>query len=147
MIAPIYPRFLEDVEEYKASVRHWEELWQQVGKSELVKYRWTYPWISTGSPDLLDGNPIFSAVSPILHRGVRIIQHEATSTGLEIQAWMDHVGGDKTDQTRITELVISCALSMETATSALNLMRPWVVGKSVWLTSDRSCQTLESNPG
>jgi len=131
MISHIYPNFLEDVQEYKASVRHWEELWRQVGKCELEKYQWTYPWISTGSPDILDGNPIFSAFSPVLLRGIRIIQHEPTSSKLEIQAWPDYVGGDIADPASIRELAISCALSSETARIALDLMRPWVAGSSV----------------
>ena len=121
MISHIYPNFLEDVQEYKASVRHWEELWRQVGKCELEKYQWTYPWISTGSPDILDGNPIFSAFSPVLLRGIRIIQHEPTSSKLEIQAWPDYVGGDIADPASIRELAISCTLSSETARIALDL--------------------------
>ncbi len=143
MISHIYSNFLEDVQEYKASVRHWEELWRQVGKCELEKYQWTYPWISTGSPDILDGNPIFSAFSPVLLRGIRIIQHEPTSSKLEIQAWPDYVGGDIADPASIRELAISCALSSETARIALDLMRPWVAGSSVALSSETARIALD----
>jgi hypothetical protein len=125
MISHIYPNFLEDVQVYKASVRHWEQLWRQLGRFEIEKYQWTYPWISTGSPD------IFSAFSPVLLRGIRIIQHEPTSSKLEIQAWPDYVGGGIADPASIRELVIACALSSETARIALDLMRPWVAGSSV----------------
>ena len=131
MIRHLWVNFLEDVQEYRSSEKYWEACWQQVSQSERERHRWTYPWISTGSPDTLDGNPIFSAASPVLRRGIRIIQHEPTSSKLEIQAWSDFVGGDSTDPASIKELVIACALSSEAARIALHLMSPWVAGRSV----------------
>lgn len=92
---------------------------------------WSYPWISTGAPDLLDGNPIFSAVSHSKRRGVRIIQHEPTSNKLEIQAWTDLVGGKLIDPDAVEELVISCALSDAAAEFAAAIIERWVERKSI----------------
>ncbi|HZW31168.1 MAG TPA: hypothetical protein VFF52_10705, partial [Isosphaeraceae bacterium] len=71
----------------------------------------------------------FSAVSPMLRRGIRVIQHAPTEHGLEIQAWPDWFGGSPSDPDRIKELIISCALSDQASEVVLSLMEPWVKGK------------------
>jgi hypothetical protein len=127
----MFERFLEDEVEYRASQDYWNQLWLRAVPDEKVRSGWVCPWISTGSPEILDGNPIFSAYSPLLRRGLRIIQHEPTSGQLEIQAWPDFVGGSSLDPEAIRELVISCALNEAAASLAISLIRPWVEGKSV----------------
>ena len=127
----LYENFLNDIDEYRASEAFWRARWQRECFDADPRFDWSYPWISTGSPDYLDGNPIFSAVSPSLRRGVRIIQHEPTSRKLEIQAWPDFVGGSYNDPHAIQELVISCALSEAAADWAMSLIRPWVAGRSI----------------
>jgi hypothetical protein len=131
MIKHLYKNFLNSIEEYRASEDFWRDRWQREGFPADQRLGWSYPWISTGSPDFLDGNPIFSAFSPSQRRGVRIIQHEPTSRKLEIQAWPDFVGGRYYDPDAIQELVISCALSEAAADWALALVRPWVAGRPI----------------
>ncbi|HWE38783.1 MAG TPA: hypothetical protein VG406_19700 [Isosphaeraceae bacterium] len=125
MLKYLYKDFLDNVDEYRASEGYWIRRWQEAIDIHS-RPGWSYPWISTGSPDLLDGNPIFSAFSPSKRRGVRIIQHAPTSQNVEIQAWPDFVGGDFYDPDVIQELVISCALSEPAADLAIALIRPWV---------------------
>lgn len=131
MFTHIYKNFLADVDEYRASERFWEDLWLRECPEASQRFKWSYPWVSTGSPDCLDGNPIFSAYSPLLHRGIRIIQYEPTSRKLELQAWPDFVGGSCFDPDAIPELVISCALSTAVADWATQLIRPWVNGRTI----------------
>ena len=131
MIVPLYSNFLNDIGEYRESEVYWKNSWDNMGTDSLRCFNWSHPWLSTGSPDFLDGNPIFSALSPKLRRGVRIIQHEPTSKKMEVQAWPDFVGGNDYDPTAIRELVISCALSEAAADCAFSLIRLWVEGKSI----------------
>src|SRR4051794_36191604 len=105
MLNHLFANFLNDVQEYRASEGFWEALWLRTDPSMLGQYGWSYPWISTGSRDCLDGNPIFSAFSPALRRGVRIIQHEPTTQRIEIQAWPDFVGGSYYDPGAVQELL------------------------------------------
>ena len=91
MIKHLFVNFMYDERDYRASEHYWEALWLRTNSDMIKDYNWVNPWISTGSPDCLDGNPIFSAFSPSLRRGVRIIQHEPTTERLEIQAWPDFV--------------------------------------------------------
>ena len=130
MINHIYENFLNDINQYRAAEEYWR---RPMGKKprRLSSTPWSSPWISTGSPDCLDGNPIFSAVSPAKRRGIRVIQHEPTSVKVEIQAWPDFVGGNFSDPEAIQELVISCALSEAAADLAMSLIRPWACGAPI----------------
>src|SRR5438552_1482135 len=111
MINHLYPDFLRDTAKYALSEGHWVDLWQRVDRQSRALYAWRQPWFEPLPSSLSQGNPIFSAVSPVLRRGIRVIQHEPTEPGLEIQAWPDSFGGNHDDPDRIEELVISCALS------------------------------------
>ncbi len=130
MITHYFKDFLANSDEYRRVENYWISRWNDIMKNRLDS-DWSYPWISTGAPDLLDGNPIFSAVSPSKRRGVRIIQHEPTSDKVEILAWTDLVGGKFHDPDAIQELVISCALSDAAADFAAAMIGPWVEGKSI----------------
>ena len=145
MIVPFYPKFLTDIHENRASEEYWRNRWNNLAVDSLSRFQWTNPWLSTGSSDFLDGNPIFSAYSPVLSRGVRIIQHEPTSTKVEAQAWPDFVGGNEYEPLMISELVLSCALSADAADWVFSLIRPWVDGKPVIL--DPCGIDVDSYPG
>lgn len=144
MIKHLFANFLSDISEYRASESYWEAVWLRTDKDMLKNYNWTHPWVSTGSSDCLDGNPIFSALSASLRRGVRIIQNEPTTQRLEIQAWPDFVGGSYYDPDAIHELVISCALSEAAADWAMSLLRSWVAGKSISFDINLSGQVVSS---
>jgi hypothetical protein len=124
----LYQDFLRDDREYSLSEEHWIRLWEQIDPQIRAAHGWQHPWFAPLSRSLSEGNPIFSSVSPILRRGIRVIQHELTQPGLEIQAWRDFFGGNSSDPDRIEELVISCALSDGASEVALSLIEPWVKG-------------------
>jgi hypothetical protein len=131
MVINLLPYFLTDEDQYRQSEQYWVELWQRIDRSDRDRYQWSHPWLGTGSPAIKDGNPIFSAYSPVLRRGIRIVQQEPIDTDLDIQAYPDSFGGPHNDPAIINELVIACTLSDEAAQIALRLMRPWVAGGSV----------------
>jgi hypothetical protein len=129
MVNHLYSNFLSDDREYRLSEEHWVRLWEQVDPPGRARFGWHQPWFQPLPRSLGEGNPIFSAVSPMLRRGIRVIQHAPTEPGLEIQAWPDCFGGSSSDPDRIEELVISCALSDQASEVVLSLMEPWVKGE------------------
>ena len=137
MIHHLYAKFLTDPWIYREAEAYWLKIWESIDPSVRGAYQWTTPWVHTGSPEILDGNPIFSAVSRTLARGIRIIQHEPTSGDLEIQAWPNRFGGNVGDPESIHELVIACALSDSAAAHAGLLMDQWVNGQSNIFEDDR----------
>lgn len=146
MVNNLFPQFLEDTGQYEASERYWQDLWDQVEPSHRNRFRWAFPWIGTGSPGIKDGNPIFSAYSPVLGRGIRVIQEEPAGSGLDIRVWLDTFGGDITDPDRIHELVISCTLSDATAYIARTLMTSWVRGQSLSFKNDEAGRLVPDEP-
>jgi hypothetical protein len=136
MITHLYPRFLHDDCEYRRSEDHWLRLWEQLDPQVRDQFAWQQPWFQPLPASLGEGNPIFSAVSPVLRRGIRVIQHEPTTSELEIQAWTDSFGGRADDPGSIAELVISCALSDQSSQLAFSLVAPWVSGGAVDLRCD-----------
>jgi hypothetical protein len=127
----LFPRFLEDRSEYRRAAAFWTQLWERIDLQGPSLRGWQHPWFAVdldGPPDLLDGNPIFSAVSPERRQGVRIIQYPPTSGELELEWWLDTFGGPADDPDAIHELVISCALSDKAAAKATELIRAWLDG-------------------
>ncbi len=142
MVDHLYPNFLRDSCQYALSERHWVGLWQDVNPSARIAKGWKQPWFEPLPASLGEGNPIFSAVSRMLRRGIRVIQHEPTDSGVEIQAWFDTFGGGTGDPDRIEELVISCALSNAASGVAQSLMEPWVSGECATLDAIHSISSL-----
>jgi hypothetical protein len=146
MVKHLFPNFLNDPDQYRLSSEHWENLWQETDRHNRAVFGWRFPWVGTGSPTIRDGNPIFSADSPTLRRGIRIIQHEPTEPGLEIQAWLDSYGGRSSDPESIEELVIACALSDAASCAALSLMDVWIGGGPIAICYDEDGRLLFDLP-
>ena len=138
MLKHVFPNFLQDERIYAQAERYWIDLWNQIGPFDRAENGWVQPWFQPLPPALSEGNPIFSAVSPTLRRGVRILQSEPTEQGLEFYAYPDTFGGTIFDPFAIQELVISCALSDVAAEYAMSLIRPWVAGKPIRFDRDGS---------
>ena len=145
MIENLFPSFLDDPEQYELSERFWQELWCRIDPTVRLNFKWSHPWLGTGSPTIKDGNPIFSAYSPVLGRGIRVIQEEPVGLGLDIRAWLDTFGGDITDPDRIHELVIACTLSDVASNAAFFIISQWVQGQSISFRHDNAGLFLPSN--
>jgi hypothetical protein len=122
MVQHIDRDFLTDQEQYRHAEQYWEELWRRLLNRAGVAEKWQHPWLGT---PLSDGNPMFSAVSTELRRGVHVIQHAPTSDDVELVWWLDRFGEEGIDEV-VDQLVISCALSREAAEQAEELMWPWI---------------------
>jgi hypothetical protein len=129
MVEHLFPGFLRDEQAYRNAELYWIEVWQAID-SEIRK-PWSQPWFQPLPPSIGEGNPIFSAVSLELRRGIRIIQFAPTEKGLEFVAYPDTFGGSISDPNSIRELVISCALSDVAVRVALSLMHPWAQGDEI----------------
>ncbi len=129
MVEHLFADFLNDERVYRDAERYWVDLWESIDKD--IRKGWNQPWFQPLPPSIGEGNPIFSAVSLRLRRGVRIIQSAPAEKGLEFVAYPDTFGGSVFDPHAIHELVISCALSDAAAGVALALMRTWVEGKGI----------------
>ena len=137
MLTYLHIDFLKNDRAYALAERYWIDLWHRIDRTSREAHGWRHPWFAPLPRELSEGNPIFSAASPMLRRGIRVIQSEPTEPGLEIVAYPDTFGGSIDDPSRIHELVISCALSDAAADCALGLMTPWVVGESIPFDRDR----------
>ena len=109
MITHIYSHFLTQMHEYAAVEKYWINLWEQIEPN--TRQGWQQPWFQPLPPSISEGNPIFTAVSLVNRRAIRIIQFEPTENTLEFVAYPDTFGGSSFDPKVIHELVISCALS------------------------------------
>jgi hypothetical protein len=126
MTERLFPRFLHDQAEYDRAEAYWRELWD-----DLMRFTgqrgWQYPWLQAAYADgtpFRDGDPIFSAWSPSRKIGVRVIQNEPRQQDPELVFWRDVVGDEWTVE--VPTLVISCALSQETADVARDLILVWI---------------------
>jgi hypothetical protein len=129
MVQHLFPTFLESREEYAQAVQHWVDLWNQMNVRE--RDSWRHPWMGNDWENhdvFMDGNPIFTAHTPVFQKGTRIIQYPPTCSHIEFNCWLDTFGGPLTDPDAIQELVISCALSEEASLLAFQLMEAWIVG-------------------
>jgi hypothetical protein len=129
MVEHLYPNFLHDESIYAQVEQFWIDLWGKIDPA--IRDGWQQPWFQPLPPSISEGNPIFSAVSPFLKRGIRILQSEPVEKGLEFVAYPDTFGGSTFDPNAIHELVISCALSDAAARIGLSLITRWVEGKAV----------------
>ncbi len=73
-----------------------------------------------------DGNPIFSAVSIDLHRGVRLLHSPETTTPM---VWLDTF--DPEGPAPITELVIASDSSPAAVVWVVHLLQQWIGGAGV----------------
>ena len=69
----LHPKFLEESSDYDASVREWRTVWDSIDAFAREYEGWAIPWVDES---MRDGNPILSAWSEKLRRGIRIIQHQ-----------------------------------------------------------------------
>jgi len=146
MITHLHSDFLQTDDAYGRAEQFWIELWNKVDPLFRSIYGWRSPWFQPLPRELSEGNPIFSAVSDRLRRGIRVIQYEPTELGPEILAYPDTFGGPASDPSSISELVISCAISDVVETSAFELIQRWVSGEPIEFSLDRSGLLLPTSP-
>jgi hypothetical protein len=119
--------FRTDPAQYDKAESVWRDFWQKITRELGQEELWKTPWMNThfndGTP-FRDGNPIFTAICPARHLGVRVIQVEPEDEFDEITAWTDTFGEGEPDA--VKELVIHCVLSNATLATADDLMKRWI---------------------
>jgi tetratricopeptide (TPR) repeat protein len=119
MSAILHPHFLMDAAEYDRAAGAWLTLWS--GLPSPARAGWETPWVDES---WRDGNPIFSAWSPALRKGIRIIQHEGDEENFVF--WSNTFGGASGSPGTVDELVISCAQTPGTMGRARELVVRWL---------------------
>src|SRR5437867_9865303 len=74
MAKPLFGNFLTDANEYRQAEDFWENLWRKQVDPHALHTDWKV-WINTQFADgtaFMDGNPIFSRVSVVDGRAVRV---------------------------------------------------------------------------
>lgn len=127
----LFPHFLSDASEYEKCRQFWADLWDDIAIPGKAEHNWRTDWVSTGGPNIRDGNPIFSAVSTQEAKGIRVIQDAPHPDSPEFTFWQDTVGGEITDPEAVDELVIACVLNRRTADRTKALMACWIRGSIV----------------
>ncbi|REJ98519.1 MAG: hypothetical protein DWQ35_00515 [Planctomycetota bacterium] len=128
MVTHLFPRFLDDAEEYHNAEVFWDDAFRQI-VDRYSKIRDWQPWLTTcfadGTP-FADGNPIYSLISTSTGKGVRVIQLPPESSDVQITAFRKTFGGKRGESDTVEELVIHCELSEESAVIAKRLLIEWV---------------------
>jgi hypothetical protein len=128
MTHKMFENFLEDVEQYAACERYWEQLVQEIAESLGQTGEWKQ-WIPrqspNGTPYEKDGNPIYDARSERLDRAFRICQYSLASDEVGIAAWLKSYEEGYHELPR-NELVINLSLSQESAQLAKALLYKWM---------------------
>ena len=86
------------------------------------------PWLNEPVAALRDGNPIFTAWSPPLRRGVRIVQRPANTDVPDLGYWLDVFGGDLHEPDAVEELVVNCSPAVELVPRLRALLSSWISG-------------------
>ena len=139
----LFPNFLSDPAEYAQAEALWTKHWDELREWVRDRDEWKAPWLGTGFADgtsCRDGNPIFSAVSRLRRRGIRVIQFERSTDPGELYSWKDTF--DEGGPEKIDELVISCALTRRTLIDAMYMMSQWVDEGQIELSQERHCPIL-----
>lgn len=124
----LYPRFLENPEEYRACEQFWRDLVAAVATSLGQGDNWE-PWIphvfaDGRTPVEEDGNPIADGRSLRRNRAFRVIQ-SAGEGSTPLVAWIKTYGDDYPELPH-DELVLNLVLSEQSASQARELLRAWM---------------------
>ena len=120
-VAYLFPNFLKDVDEYRRSEAFWSQLCNEI----VNKHGNIRDWATLDADPFLEGNPMLDWMSPLRRKGIRIIQEEVRTDELDMGAWTNTRGGEPGEEGTWDELVVSCALSKESAELARRLLIEW----------------------
>lgn len=128
----LFPHFLSDPREYEQAESLWRERWDDLLRRVGQERLWEAPWAKTcfvNGTAVRDGNPIFSAVSPRRKLALRVIQLEPLDNPREFSVWTDTFAEGSPES--VKELVISCVVTAETLSEAVELMRQWITAEKI----------------
>lgn len=116
----MFENYLEDENEYLALENYWVAVFSELlTEAKLNLEDWNCPHYNTffsNGKKMMDGNPIFSAMSKIDGRIIRVIQDEPGGDD-ELRHWTDKGG---------KELVVACAPTEKDIEEARGVLRNWI---------------------
>ena len=139
----VHADFLESGPAYEEARRFWRSLWEEAQSPHASD--WQTPWLAEPVAALQDGNPIFTAWSPPLRRGVRIVQRPASRDVPDLGYWLDMFGGDGHEPDAVEELVVNCSPAVELVPRLRSLLSRWMSGAPV-SASIEADQVLQTGP-
>ena len=122
----LFPTFLEDKKVFNLAEAYWRRMITTIAQEANAPFHSYINHYDSKGRKEYDANPIFDAFFPSLHKAVRIIQDEPETDAPGLATWMDTITLNE-GQPPVPELVIALALSRETAATARELIRKWVV--------------------
>lgn len=121
---PLYANFLEDKAVYSLNAHYWSRLLQRVTSAKKMAIQENVLTTSFNNGHrFFDGNPIFDALIDN-RKAIRIIQEQANSSELNINAWIEET---EVDGQKVNELVINLELTSESKEIAKKLIEYWLV--------------------
>ena len=130
----LHADFLESSRPYEQARSFWRSLLEEAQMRHDV--RWQIPWLNELPAELQDGNPIFTAWSPLLRRGLRVIQRRPSVELPDLGYWLDVFGGGLHEPGAVEELVLNCSPSVELVPQLQALMSSWISGARVSVSFD-----------
>jgi hypothetical protein len=136
MTQSLYPRFLDDPEEYKAAEQFWRDMLEEIAVTKGSGGEWG-PWIWRGST-YFDGtphpryddqaNPMFAALNDRTARAVHVIQWRVEATDISYMGgWVSLVESERIGEGRIiAELTLNLGLTVESAEVARDVLSRWL---------------------
>lgn len=124
MVELLYSDFLENKRVYNLARASWKRFFDQLAEQQHFTYQ---PYLNEKQNGQLeyDGNPIFNAFLPTLHRAIRIVQVANNgSENIDFSSWIDTIQWDE-NLPPVEELVIDMVLSKESKALAALLIEKW----------------------
>jgi hypothetical protein len=126
--------FLTSPEKYEEARAFWRSLLEEA--QMRCDSKWQEPWLKEPPAELRDGNPIFTAWSPVFRRGLRVIQRPASLQIPDLSFWLDVFGGDLHEAGAVEELVLNCAPAIDLVPQLERLIFSWISGRPVSVSVD-----------
>lgn len=122
----LFSSFLENKNAFNLSQAYWGRMIKSIAREKGLSFQpYLNPYDGAGQKEY-GANPIYDAYFPSLQKAVRIIQDTPEEGPRDITAWINYFEIEE-DQPEMPELVIAIALSQESAGTARELLRKWLL--------------------
>lgn len=124
-----FSNYLDDEDVYNALEKYWIDMFYMLLQQENIDSSdWICPYYNTtfgNGKKMMDGNPIFSAISEKRNKVIKIIQ-ESPKDGDVLSYWINSSIGNNQSQ---KELVIICTLNNCNLKKIKDIIISWIKGK------------------
>jgi len=122
----LFSSFMENKKIYNLAQAYWGRMIRSVAREKGLSFQhYLNPYDGAGRKEY-GANPIYNAYFPALRKAVRIIQDTPEAGAPDITAWINYFEIEE-GQPEAPELVAAIALSQESAGTARELLRKWLL--------------------